>query len=85
MRTKGWPLPLAEHDDGDFAPREVLLVTPVFVRCHEYFKTGRFGCRQKIAVFQPFPALLECFANLMLRQMTAQRCGRTVVQNDTHL
>lgn len=78
------PLPSAKHDDSDFPALEILLIADVLIRCHEDFKTGRFGCREKTAISQPLPASLECLRHDMACQMLAQGRRRAMVQHHAH-
>jgi hypothetical protein len=57
------PLLLAEHDNGNFPPRKVLLITHIFVGGQKDIEPGLFRCRQQFAVFELAPALLKSGAD----------------------
>jgi hypothetical protein len=73
-----------EHNQGNFAAGQVLLVAHVVVRGQQQVVPSFFGFGQQIAVGQPVPAAIFGFRNTVLGQIGGQGCRRTVIKQDEH-
>ena len=59
MMAKGWLLLLTKNNNGDFASREILLITHVLIGGQQQIKPGVLCGSDQIAVFELVPALLS--------------------------
>lgn len=55
MRFECWPLGMANHDDGDLAVLQVLLVSKILVCCNEGIVPSLFSGSQQFADAQAIP------------------------------
>ena len=74
------PLLVAEDDDSNLSPGEILLEKHVLIRCQEQFITGIFGVSKQLAVLEFMPADLTGKRYFMSDEATRDGVGRAVVE-----
>ena len=84
VKTKFWPLLLAEYHDCDFPAGKILLVPHVLVSGQQDVKTGLFCSRQQVAIPERIPALLRGSTNPMTFKIRTDRQWGCLIENDSH-
>jgi hypothetical protein len=78
------PLLIADHDEGDFSPSQVLLVTHVFVGCQQDVETCGLSLRYQFAVYQPIPSAFDGFNHNMTLEGITERGWGAVIKEYEH-
>ena len=58
VATQRRPLLVADHDEGDFSARQILLITNVFVGRQQKLEPCGLCCRYQFAVDKPVPSAM---------------------------
>ena len=66
---------IADHYEGNFSARQVLLITHVLVGCQQKLKPCGLSLRYQFAVYQPVPAALDGFNYHVTLEGITQRAG----------
>jgi len=78
------PFDCGQHHNGDLATRKILLVRHGLVSREEDFEAGVLGSSQKLAIFQPRPALVAYREYFMSAEMVPQPVRKVLVEQDFH-
>lgn len=83
-RLQPWPLRIHDDDDGHSPPGQPLLVPQILVRCHEDVEALGLSDRQQLTVAERRPALLARCSNGVAQQVSTERDGGALVEQDEH-
>ena len=72
----------AEHDQGNPAMRQILLIPDVLIGGDEYLEPGRLTGGQQIAVVQLRPTHAGGMDGIMTDEKASQTCGNILVEQD---
>jgi hypothetical protein len=78
-----WPACGRQNQDGETSGTQVLLIAQVLIGGNEDIES-RFGGPKQVPIFERSPAHLVRGRNSMSRQCVAQRCGRSLVEKNSH-
>ena len=83
MRLNFRPACRRQNQNGDFPSGQILLVLKILVRRDKQIEFT-LGFAQQITVAQIRPAFFKRRNDRMIRQSTAQRRGRSLIEKDFH-
>jgi len=73
-----------QHDNGDFATREILLISEILIGRDQNGKAVLFGLLQQLAVFQIIPAQIKDCGDLMGGEVFTKGNRSALVEKDAH-
>lgn len=79
------PTGCRNYENSDLPPTQILLVLQISVRGDKQFVSGLLRLGQHLTVLERAPTQFEGCGDLVVRQITAQWDGRTLIEKDTHL
>ena len=80
LQTDEAPPELAQYNDSDLPPAQVLLIADILVGGQKQFESRLFGGLEEVSVLQGCPPALPGFYHAVANQRTDQAARRIVIQ-----